>query len=375
MKELSLAEYRKEFGRTHGAFNIDAALFFFAYGSLLADAGVRASVLEIGVHHGLSAIAVAALRGPGGRVIAVDTFGRDDRNIGRSGQMTGDEKTFRANIARYHPDVELQVIAGDSQALTPKDLPNDLSFSHIDGGHSAEETQHDLELASAASLPGALIAVDDHFNPSFPGVAEGSVRFLMERPGTVVPLAIGFNKVMYQRAPARGEINREFRKRFSYVPVTQAVYGGHEVLVLGSGFALHVDLDRSTGERLERLRDLELRVELESAVPSVSAAPGQPVEVPVTVRNRGKVPLSWGDSPFGLSYHVLRRGGAMERYENARNWFIPTLEPGDERLMPVSVIAPERAGDYVIEFDVVWEGHCWLRDRGSEPARVPLEVE
>jgi hypothetical protein len=64
----------------------------------------------------------------------------------------------------------------------------------------------------------------------------------------------------------------------------------------------------------------------------------------------------------------------MERYENARTWFIPTLEPGQERLMPVSVIAPERAGEYVIEFDVVWEGHCWLRERGNEPARVPLKV-
>jgi methyltransferase family protein len=374
MKDHFLAEYRKEFGRTHGAFNIDAALFFFAYGSLLADAGVRASVLEIGVHHGLSLIAVAALRGPKGRVVAVDTFGRDDRDIGRSGQMSGDEKTLRANMERYHPDAELQVIAGDSRALSAKDLPHDLSFSHVDGGHSAEETQHDLELASDSSLPGALVAVDDHFNPSFPGVAEGSVRFLIERPGTVVPLAIGFNKVLYQRAPARGDLNARFRERFSYVPVTQAVYGGHEVLVLGSGFALHVDLDRSTPERLERVRDLELRVELASQVPAASAAPGEPVEIGIMVRNRGSVPLAWGDSPFGLSYHVLRKGGAMERYENARNWFIPTLEPGDQRLMPVSVIAPERPGEYVIEFDVVWEGHCWLRERGNEPARVPLKV-
>jgi hypothetical protein len=95
---------------------------------------------------------------------------------------------------------------------------------------------------------------------------------------------------------------------------------------------------------------------------------GEPVELPVRVRNRSNVPLEWSDSPFGLSYHV------GERYENARTWFIPSIDEGAERLMTLSVIAPERPGDYEVEVDVVWEGICWLKDRGNATARVPLKV-
>jgi predicted O-methyltransferase YrrM len=69
---LTLAAYRDAFPTIHGAFTLDAAILFFAYAGL---SDVRGSVLEIGVHQGLSAIAVAALRAPRGTFVAVDTFG------------------------------------------------------------------------------------------------------------------------------------------------------------------------------------------------------------------------------------------------------------------------------------------------------------
>ena len=370
MRDLDLRAYARAFGSIHGAFTMDAALLFFAYATLNEDAGVSASVAEIGVHHGLSAIAVAATRGRGG-MIAIDAFGLTETPLA-SGGMTTDERIFRHNVARFYTENEwLRVIHADSRTLDAHDLQPDPAptFFHIDGGHSAEETHHDLSLAAGACAPGAVVALDDYFNPSFPGVSEGTVRFLLERPDVLVPLAIGANKVIFRRGDV-DDLNARFVERFPFVPRTRATFSGHEVLVFGSGVTKYVDLARSTPSRLVP-RELTLRVDLEPHVRELIASPGTVVPLEVRVRNRSNVPLDWSDSPFGLSYHVR---GPIERYENARLWFIPSLAEGDERAMTLQVIAPERAGEYVVEVDIVWEGICWLRDRGNAPARVPLRV-
>lgn len=368
---LSLRAYRDAFSSIHGAFTLDAACLFFAYGQLAAEAGASGSVLEIGVGHGLSLIAVAALRGTHGTVVAVDTFGAHD--VTASGGMGGDERTLRANIAQYHGGIPLRVIAADSRTLGAADLGGGFGFCHIDGGHSAEETAHDLSLAADVSLPGGLVALDDYFNPSFPGVSEGTVRFLGERRGDLVPLAIGANKVIFRRAPAHEDLNALLTQRDPSIPRTRAVMDGHDVLVFGAGVAAWLDVDRSTSAQLVP-REVALRVDLVPEVRALDAAAGATVPLPVRVRNRSDVPLAWSDTPFGLSYHLGREDGASERYENPRAWFIPPLGPGEERVMTLQVVAPGTAGDRVVEVDVVWEGICWLRERGNRPAQLPLRV-
>lgn len=373
MRELDLREYQKAFGSIHGAFTIDAALLFFGYAASNAEAAVSGSVVEIGVHHGLSAIAVAALRGRGG-MIAIDAFGLTETPLA-SGGMTTDERIFRHNMSRFHrDDTWLRVIHADSRTLSAADLRPEPppSFFHIDGGHSVDETYHDLSLAVEGSAPGALVALDDYFNPSFPGVSEGTVKYLLEHPGALVPLAIGANKVIFRSGPA-GDINAGFMQRYPFIPRTRAVFAGSEVLVFGSGVAKYVDVDRSTPSDLVA-RELVLRADLRPHVSALIASPGTVVPLEVRVRNRSNVPLEWSDSPHGLSYHVLRGDGTAERYENARVWFIPPLAEGQERGMTLSVVAPGRPGEYVVEVDVVWEGICWLRDRGNAPARVRLRV-
>ena len=66
---------------------------FMAYNQLIRAQGVAGDALEIGVHHGLSAIAIGALARPGGRFVAVDLFDQlQDHNESRSG--AGNEKRF-----------------------------------------------------------------------------------------------------------------------------------------------------------------------------------------------------------------------------------------------------------------------------------------
>ncbi len=342
------------------------------YGGLLAEAEVRGATCEIGVHHGLSAIAVAALRGPGAPMTGIDTFG-GPRDADASGGMSGDERAFRTNMSRFYSDTSfLRVIATDSRAVSASRVDG-CAFFHIDGGHSADETQHDLALAADAAVEGGLVALDDYFNPSFPGVSEGTVRFLIDRPGALVPLAVGHNKVIFQRAPLAGDLNARIAERYARIPRSRAVFDGADVLVFGAAVAPHVDLERSTPERLVT-RDVGLRAEIRPRVRLLVASPGAVVDLPLRMWNRSEIAFAWSDSPFGLSYHLYRDDGAVERYENARQWFLAPLEPDADREMTIPIIAPQRPGDYVVAVDVVWEGICWLHERGSSPAKVPLRV-
>lgn len=365
-----LAEYQRAFGTIHGAFTMNAAVIFAAYAALAREDGASGPVLEIGVHQGLSAILVAALREPGAPMVAIDTFGASpDATV--SGGMAADEGTFLANMTRYHGDARfVRVIARDSRGVRADELGRGFSFCHIDGGHSAEETHHDLTLASAVAAPGAIVAIDDYFNPSFPGVSEGTVRFLIQRRGELAPVAIGANKVLFRRSPSTRDLNARFIERYPFIPRTRATFEGRDVLVFGSAVASHVDVERSTLDRLVA-RDVALRAEIEPERAVLEARPGQAVPLAVRVRNRSDIPFEWSEVPFGLSYHLT---GPVERYENARTWFIPPLAEGEERAMTISVVAPERAGEYVVEVDIVWEGICWLRERGNAPARVHLGV-
>ncbi len=170
-----------------------------------------------------------------------------------------------------------------------------------------------------------------------------------------------------------GDLNARVAERYPQLPRTHGVFNDAEVTIFGSLLAQHVDIERSTPTRLAP-RQVHLRAEIRPRLRWLDAAPGATVELPVRITNRSDIAFAWSDAPFGLSFQIYQPDGTTERYENARQWFFPPLEPGEDREMTVSVTAPERAGDYVVSVDVVWEGICWLRERGSEPARVPLKV-
>src|SRR5579885_3430206 len=97
MQPSFLQEHLKAFQRIEGWFSYDAALLFMAYNQLRARTAPPGNVLEIGVHHGLSTIAVAALRGEGSRLVAIDLFEKlQDRNVSRSG--LGVRSLFEENL-------------------------------------------------------------------------------------------------------------------------------------------------------------------------------------------------------------------------------------------------------------------------------------
>jgi SAM-dependent methyltransferase len=188
-------------------FPIDASLFG-AVDEIQKLEGVKGNLFEIGVHHGKSTVLLSRLARPDETVSVCDIFEAQDLNKDASGK--GNKDIFLSNMRSFGVGGEdkLKVFSKSSEALTAEDTTTACRFFHIDGGHWPEIVMSDLATADRALVPGGVIAVDDVFNPNWPGVGEGFYRYMSEHPGKLVPLIIGANKVFVSRP----EFAQTFRK-------------------------------------------------------------------------------------------------------------------------------------------------------------------
>lgn len=197
MDRNAVAAYLHETRGVEGwFFPIDAFLFAFV-DEIQKREGIRGNLFEIGVHHGKTALFLARAAAPGEVLGVCDVFEQQDLNRDRSGE--GNRAIFEEHMRRLGGSIDLRVFAKTSDALTSDDTTTRCRFVHIDGGHRPEDVMNDLEIADAALLPEGVVALDDLFNPNWPGVSEGFYRFAAARPDVFAPILIGGNKVLFAR--------------------------------------------------------------------------------------------------------------------------------------------------------------------------------
>ena len=370
-----LESYFGAFDRIEGWFSRDAALMFMAYNELLAAHGVSGDVLEIGVHHGLSTLALASMRRDGAQLVAIDLFDElQAKNVSSSG--SGSRAHFERNMRAFFGDLTfVRCIAAASNTLDPADLGRRFSFCHVDGGHSARETYQDLELCSQILLPGGVLALDDYFNPAFPGVCEGAIKFWLAHDGVLMPIAAGFNKVLFQKAPAPFDVHAAFARRFHYIPHETATLWETPIPSFSS-FATFIDTQASSPGALHPNDSFRMDAALTFQSGEVTASGGETIRIPVRVVNRSTIPFiaSPGSAPFGLSYHLRSEDGRDVQFNNARSYFAQPLAPDEERIVDMAVDVPKVRGRYTVEADIVWEGITWLKERGLDTPSLSLLV-
>ena len=374
MQRSFLQSYLAAFEEVEGWFSFDAALIFMAYAGALREQGIVGDVLEIGVYHGLSSIAVASLRGPGRQMHVVDLFeDQQDKNISQAG--IGNRFKFESNLQRFYPSLDfLRVIPRVSSDVSVQDFTRaTFSFCHVDGGHSQEETFHDLSLSAELLMPGGVVAVDDYFNEAFPGVAEGCIQFLFEKAGQLRPLFIGYNKVLFQKLPGP-DLNPRLLRTFPRLQY-QTVQMWNLPVIYGKGpLRFQLDLYSSSPEQLIPLGTAPNRATFRPRTYTCRAAPGRECKTSVVVANTSEEAFPRGEKVFGLSYHLLAADGHTLRYDNDRTWLLEAMAPGEERAVSLTVKAPVEPGTYKVEIDLVWEGVMWFADAGNPTAIVDLTV-
>lgn len=164
---------------------------------------VRGHVAEIGVHHGRLLVLLALLRRPDEHALAVDLF--EDQHLNVDGSGLGDRRALERNLRRWDPRAaEVRLVQADSSELDAGQLRalagGGVRLVSVDGGHTAALTEHDLETACGALVPGGAVVLDDVFNGLFPGVAEGARAFFRASAAHAPVVAAGNKTVVCRTA-------------------------------------------------------------------------------------------------------------------------------------------------------------------------------
>jgi hypothetical protein len=158
-------------------------------------AGISGGVAEIGVHHGKAFILLANGLREDERGVAVDVFDDQHLNLDNSGR--GDRAAFETNLAAWAPEADVTVVQSSSLDLEPASATATLGrvrMMSIDGGHTAEITEHDLRLAEASLVEQGVVVLDDVLNAHWLGVVSGLASYL-SAGGGLVPFALSENKL------------------------------------------------------------------------------------------------------------------------------------------------------------------------------------
>jgi len=106
----------------------------------------------------------------------------------------------RDNIARYARQPELVTLLEEYSA---KVTANDVlartgapcQFVSVDGDHTMEGCLYDLRLAEAITAGAGIVSVDDFPNLTCPGVAEATIRYLLDPLARLAPFLMVANKL------------------------------------------------------------------------------------------------------------------------------------------------------------------------------------
>jgi len=75
-----------------------------------------------------------------------------------------------------------------------------------------------------------------------------------------------------------------------------------------------------------------------------------------------------------LGAHLLTERGSELRWDYGRAELPRDLAPAGEESLELRLRAPGEPGRYLIELDLVAEGHFWFEDAGGRVASIPLTV-
>lgn len=155
---------------------------------------IAGPTLEIGVYEGKYLSVLYELSQPGEPVVGVDLF------VGALIKQPAADKVRTHIAAACGENSRLKIVIEDSLKLTSERLAREIGsagarFISIDGGHTRELVLHDLEAACPLLQPGGILALDDAFNHSTPGVIEAIAEYFHTRSPRLAPFAICYNKM------------------------------------------------------------------------------------------------------------------------------------------------------------------------------------
>jgi predicted O-methyltransferase YrrM len=130
-----------------------------------SEQGIAGDIVEIGTFEGRFFIAMALGLAPGETALGIDVFEWPDAGV--LARMLDNCAACGLSSDRFTAWKQ------DTRAIAPDELSARLAsgaarFFHIDGDHTYDSLNKDLELAHAVMHPAGVIGVDDMLHPGYP---------------------------------------------------------------------------------------------------------------------------------------------------------------------------------------------------------------
>lgn len=138
--------------------------------------------------------------------------------------------------------------------------------------------------------------------------------------------------------------------------------------------------EASVGRVLKVLPENGFKAEITVANPPTKLKIKQREELTVKVKNtsgaewpmRGRA----GDGIFQVNLGDAWRTMDGKQVKVDERAFLPNaVKPGEQVAIRFAIVAPDKAGDFVVEIDMVQEGIAWFVSKGSVPAKLKIKVE
>lgn len=202
-----------------------------------SDNNILGNLCEIGAHHGRLFFVLALARRTNERALAIDLFEDDSENV--KTQHTGRNRALFENARRLGIELsEHETLKASSLDIKPADVlsrtTGPIRFFSVDGGHSYEHVENDLELAQQTLAGEGIIAVDDFFNIGWADISFATYEFL-RRVNDIVPFAITSKKLYLAPKAAVAKYQTALRKRTDIAHILPVKVLGSEVVAFRQG--------------------------------------------------------------------------------------------------------------------------------------------
>ncbi|OIQ07956.1 immune inhibitor A precursor [Moorella thermoacetica] len=110
------------------------------------------------------------------------------------------------------------------------------------------------------------------------------------------------------------------------------------------------------------------------SVPEVMAT-GKSYKINIKLTNTGaQTWVAGGSNPFRLSYHWVDAAGNIVVFDGLRTDLSTDVAPSQETGLTATVQAPNKAGRYILKWDMVHEGVTWFSSKGVLTKDLPVIV-
>jgi len=127
---------------------------------------------------------------------------------------------------------------------------------------------------------------------------------------------------------------------------------------------------------MQRLGKSHVGVEITPSSAKPAMRSGKEMDLKISIKNIGKESfVSLSPYPVYLSYHWRDNNNNIIIFDGARTPIMPALKPEETRAVRMTVIAPEKPGEYVLDVTLVQEMCFWFEEMLPDlPVSIPCNV-